>query len=302
MKKFLAMVLALTMVLSMAACSESSSVSDSSATDTGSTSGTDSSSQTTTTAAATTTDSEYSYDPEIEPDSSGTETETTTTRDNTPPPAPVGIDLKAAAKSVFNAKELKIENDAEKTFRDACDKGSGVYSFVADMKTSELFDPFDDLYMSSSQKAMEALKPDVQAFVHANVYDIVEEGQPTSSADGMIYALNFNCKDEAEAKAMYALVFTEEMKENAKTDADKPVYDFGTDHAIIRMNDQGENITMCYYRIGNNVLAAISRTVGEEDFKQLSPKNYDKQEDYVGMLDKLCKAFGAEKLPSSLKI
>lgn len=318
MKKFLAMVLAMAMVLSMAACAESSgggndstrtdSSSSADLSDTSESSSQSSSEAQTTTTATTSATATEDTGSSSDPETTGTQTssssgvDTTTTRDNTPPPAPVGIDLKAVSKSVMGAKELKITANAEKTFSEACDKGAGEYSLVADLKTAELFDPFDDLYLSSNQKALEAAKPDVQAFIYANVYDVVYEDGPSTDGDGMIYALGFNCKDEAEAKKVYSLVLTEEMKENAKTDADKPAYDFGTDHGIVKLSDSGENITMCYYRIGNNVLAAAKMTVDEAEFKKLQPKNYTKQADYDAKLDNICKAFGAAKLPSSLKL
>ena len=281
MKKVLAIVLAAIMVLSMASCNDSSSTADSSKKD----------SETQNLASSSDTDS-------------SSKSETTSTAENdAAPPESVGTDLKEVAQSVLNAKLIDISRDPENLFRAACDKGAGEYSIVPAIKTSKLFDPFDDLYMSSSQQAMESAKPYAQIYVYSNSYDVVEEDQPTTESDGMVYALSFNCKDEDEAKQLYSLVFTEEMKQNALTDEDKPVYDFGTDHAIIKFKDHyGENVAFCYYRAGNNVLAAAEYTVEETVFKELDPKNYTKQADYDGLLDKLCKAFGAEKLPSSLKL
>jgi hypothetical protein len=216
----------------------------------------------------------------------------------------VGIDLVTVTKSLFKAQELKITGDPDDAFMDATDKGPGLYSLCAKVKTSELFDPYDDLFLSSEKKALEAANPDAQLFFYGPAIEVEHKTssgkvQKSKSTDGYIFAMNFNCKDEAQAKKVYSHLFTEDMKKTAMSDSDKPAYDFGTDHAIATVAENRLVMTMCYYRLGNNVLAAgMYKVTG---FGTGKPINYTKKADYSADLDKLCKAFGAKKLPSSVK-
>lgn len=318
MKKLVAFILAVACVTAcFAACSESSSsdIGSSSANDSSlSSSGLDSSviddsseSQTTTTTTSettTTTTSEATTTTTTTASETTTSSQSVTTKNTAPAPVPVGSDLKTVATTVFNAKEIKCGSKPKSDFIKASDNGPGVYSMYADIKTADLFDPFDDLYLNSSQKALEAAKADVQVFFHGTGVELEQtkengEVKKTKSTDGYIFAMNFNCKDEAEAKKVYSLVMTEEMKKNVLTDADKPVYEFGADYAMAYVTENGLTTMMCYYRIGNNVFAAGMYDV--MDFRGAKPLNYTKQLDYWNELDKLCKAFGAAKLPSSIK-
>lgn len=315
MKKILSFILAVVCVAGcFTACTESSStdingssVSESSSSDASSESSSADSSDTQTT---TTTTSETTTSETTTTTTTASEPQTTTTTSSAdtkapaPVPVPVNTDLKTVATTLFKAQTLSYTESPGKAFDKATEKGPGVYSLFADIKTKEMFDPFDDLYLSSSQKALEAAKADAQVFfygtdVRVEYTDSDGNKKEEESTDGYIFAINFKCKDEAEAKKVYSIVFTEEMKNHALNDADKPAFDFGTDHAIATSYDDGLKVTMSYYRLGNNVLAAGMYEV--TDFKKYKPVNYKKMINYTADLDKLCSAFGAAKLPSSVK-
>ena len=113
--------------------------------------------------------------------------------------------------------------------------------------------------------------------------------------------MNFNCKDEAEAKNVYSKVFTNDMKTQLIMDNDITQSYFGTDCAVAVYKDteSSTELTYAYYRVGNNVLA-VSQCTFDLASEGVKPINYKKQFDYKAELDKLCKAFGAAKLPSSV--
>ena len=296
MKKLIAAALALTMILSMAACSEKTDSSSDASSVTESSSAPDSSSTTetttTTTSATTTTTQTSSESPEK------TEKETTTTPNTEPPQPSVGIDLKTVAVKNFAAQEITYSGDPQKAFAQTAAEPAGTFSIFADVKTNQLFDPFDDLI--EDERHIATVKADSQVFIEFQSFEYDYDGERDTTIDGYIDAVCFNCKDEAEAKKVFALVFTQDMKNEITTDKDVTKYDFGTDHAIAHYVAEEGNMTMAYYRIGNNVIAAEQCTFDLVS-EGITPLNYTKKFNYGADLDKLCKAFGAAKLPSTVR-
>ncbi len=296
MKKLIAAALALTMILSMAACSEKTDSSSDASSVTESSSAPDSSSTTetttTTTSATTTTTQASSESPEK------TEKETTTTPNTEPPQPSVGIDLKTVAVKNFAAQEITYSGDPQKAFAQTAAEPAGTFSIFADVKTNQLFDPFDDLI--EDERHIATVKADSQVFIEFQSFEYEDEGHRDTTIDGYVEAVCFNCKDEEEAKKLFSLVFSDSMKNEMTMDKDVKKYDIGTDHAISCMGDDEAEMHIAYYRVGNNVIAAAQCTF-DLAAARVTPLNYTKKYDYKQDLDKLCKAFGAAKLPSSVK-
>ena len=305
MKRLIAAVIALAMMIAMTACSEeslgggdvssaadSSSVSDSSSEKETTTTTTSASTTTTTTTSATSSETQTKS-------SSNTDTKTETTP--APAPAAVGVSLITVAEKQFGAKVLTYTGDPQKAFASSASADAGCFRLCGDVKTSKLFDPFDDII--DDVKHVAAVKADSQVFVEFQSFEYEAEGtgRRDSTIDGYVTAVNFNCKDEAEAKKLFPLVFTNEMKSQLITDNDVKKTYFGADCAIATIRDEtGLNeMTYAYYRVGNNVLGTCMCSFG--DFDGAKPINYTKKIDYKADLDKLCKAFGVQVLPSSIK-
>ena len=305
MKRIIAAVLSLVMAISMAACSESamsgvdSSAADSSSVADSSSSADSSSGTETTTTTMTTTTTTTTTTGETTSSTAAKGRDTTTTKDTAPPPASVGLDLNTVAKQTFGAKQVTYTGDPQKAFASSASADAGTFQLYADVKTSELFDPFDDIV--DDQKHVAAVKADSQVFIEFQSFEYEYDGRKDSTIDGYVTAVNFNCKDEAEAKKLFPLVFTNEMKSQLITDKDVKKTYFGDDCAIAVMIDESglNELIYAYYRIGNNVIGTAMCSIG--DFEGAKPINYTKKFDYKADLDKLCKAFGAQKLPSSVK-
>lgn len=308
MKKIIAALLALTMVVSMAACSESSrggqdtsSLSDStsSLSDSSSSSVNDSSETTTTTSSSSSSSAAGSDSSAADPSSqSGGKQTTTVATGTTPPPAAVGIDLKTIAKQIFGAQELTYSGDPEDAFEETADGPAGVYKLYADIKTNKLFDPFDDILDDEGRIA--AVKADSQVFVEFNSFEFDNDGDIDSTVDGFLAVTAFNCKDEAQAKQVYSLVFTQDLKDTIAKDNDVTAKEITNDYAIGVYDEHGDTMIVAYYRVGNNVLAAQIYDM-QSEVKELKPAGYTKKLDYRAELDKLCKAYGVSKLPSAVK-
>lgn len=310
---------ALAMCLSMAACSESSSSDAQSDTESSSlvnsetqteSSESEKDTETTTTTSETETTTTTT--------TSATTSETTTTQQTTTsaqqstsvsrtePVPTVGTDLKKIVSGLYTVTDLSQKvaaaEDPEDVFSDTA-SAPGAYALFSEMKTAQLIDPFDELL--SDEKRIASAKADAQVFIILNEFEYKEEStgintETDLSADGAMFAVGFNCADENEAKELFKLVVTDDMKNQISTDNDSPKYAFGDDYAIGKNARDGDSYCFCYYRIGNNVYA-----LAYYDFditKEAVPvdPNYKKPLNYAAELDKLCKAIGAAKLPSAV--
>jgi len=202
------------------------------------------------------------------------------------------------AKEMYSAKEFTGNGDEiEDKCIEAYDK-AGVLSICANLKSEELFDPFDDLIENESLIAAKC--PDAQVFILAEVFEFEEDGETDIDNDGFVFSVAYGCKDTAAAKELLKLVVSEEsikeLEENPKDGIKFESKDNGDTAWFIGNNN--DEMLAGYYRIGSNVFAIgyYNMQWDPEDY----PEGVKPKYDYKAELDKICKKLGV-KSPTELK-
>ena len=82
----------------------------------------------------------------------------------------------------FAAQEITYSGDPQKAFAQTAAEPAGTFSIFADVKTNQLFDPFDDLI--EDERHIATVKADSQVFIEFQSFAYEDEaiGIPLSTA------------------------------------------------------------------------------------------------------------------------
>lgn len=202
------------------------------------------------------------------------------------------------AKEMYSAKEVTGSGEElEDKFKADFNK-PGDLILCADIKTADLFDPFDDLIVNVSLAASGC--PNAQVFIFTELFDYgSSDGKTDVDTDGYIFSVAFGCKDSDDAKELYKTL-TDDMKSDLAEDDDLVVYETdqsGDTERLIGARKE-EDVFAGYYRVGSNIytIAYYGMEFEEDDY----PEGVTPKYDYRKELEKICQKLGV-KSPTELR-
>lgn len=253
-------------------------------------------SNTETSAAASAPDSESDSTSESDPSSdSASDSVPDSAADSSPDQKPeVGgrtTKLKELALNTFGAVDLTGKKDIKAENEKMINK-AGKVCYTASMKTIDHFDPFDDLTVSIG--AIAKLCENSEIFMLTRVYEIKNAGSMFDN-DGFVTAIAFPCKDEATAKNLFKLMFSDDIKKQMANMTEKYGGFNGesTDtYGIYNMNNEE---FVGYYLVGDTVYCVGCTDLrGDFEDELADGSKYKSEIDYPAELEKLCNAVGVK--------
>ena len=203
--------------------------------------------------------------------------------------------LKKLAIEFYKAKEYPADQFAGAL--ESASEISGRFAICGDIIVKEMFSPFNDLFSGIDELA--AKMPYAEGFIIENVYSFTNDGDEYTDSDVGLWGVGFSCKDEAEAKDVFKLSFSEVMEESLRESENEDEikgnlkYLIESDRVLLNLANYEY---YAYYRVGKAVYVLGTYINDEADISSVKDPI-----DYKSELERFCKGLGVLS-PTSLKV